>query len=725
MLVKKRSGELQELNLVKIKNVVNWATKGFDIEPLELESNLQTVFREGIETKEINENMIFSALRLASGENPDWLKVAGRLKYRDLRDKVEKKRGYRQGEFLNHIYYHVGEGVYDGIINSLYTYDEIEGIGEFLVNDRDLLYDFTGINQLEQRYLLSSELPQECFLVIAMFICQGYTDDRLTKIRKVYDLISLNKLSLASPILANLRKPDANLSSCFILGVNDDLGSIYEGVKDTAFISKNGGGVGVNFSHVRARGAMVNGNENASKGVVPFIKVFNDTAVAVNQNGKRAGAVTVSLDIWHLDILEFLEMQSENGDLRLKAYDVFPQLVIPDYFMEMVRSDGNWLLFDPYEVNKVFDFDFPSLWGDDFLSAYSYVCENYEGKLKNFIWVKAKDLFKGIIKSLIETGLPYLFFKDTVNRLNPNKDSGYIPCANLCVESFSNVLPDKETHVCNLISINLSNVTDLEYENVMSWAVEILDNCIDISTPPTESAKAHNNLYRTIGVGYMGLADWLAVRGFNYSTGKRLIFNLFDKLAYFGIKRSMELAITRGAYPEFSNSEWAKGKILGRELCWFLENSDLGHKWAELSELIKLNGIRNGQIFAIAPNTSSSLIQGCTASVLPPYKLFFMDSNSKGSNPISVPYLKSKRWYYVENRNTNQMELVETIGKCIAPFVDSGISMELVFNGENPNVNSKFIAETIFKAWESGNKTIYYVRLTEEETVSECFSCSN
>jgi ribonucleotide reductase alpha subunit len=857
MYVIKRNGNKEPLDINKIKEIVNWSTEGANVNKLELESNLETVFYDGIKTSEINKNMIYSALKLANEENPEWLKVAGKLKYRDLREKVEKERGYKQGEdFWRHLAYQAYLDRYNLTLVEDYTREEVEEISVFLEPKRDLLYDYTGMVSLEKRYLIEGELPQEAYLAMAMMLCKNEGENRINYIKKIYDLVSLKKLSLASPILSNLRKPNTNLSSCFILSANDNLESIMDAVKDSAKISKNGGGVGVNVSKIRSKGAEIKGTKNASNGVLPFIKIFNDVGVAVDQGGKRAGAITVGLDIWHNDIFDFLEMQTETGDSRMKSYDVFPQVIIPNLFMEKVKKDEEWFTFDPQEALKRYEIDLSSTYGEEFEKNYQTLVENYE-ILEVKSKCKAKELFKKIVKTQIETGLPYIFFKDTANKYNPNKETGYIPQGNLCVapetkiltdqgnlpivelvgkkvniwngsewseviplktgehqklikigfyegkkrsrtyiectpyhkfyikssqddseikieakdlrlgdqivttryengvennwevlellnenrlsdtycvtepkkgkvvfngvltgncmESFSNVAPDEETHCCNLVSINLANLEKHEEHEVAEIAVRVLDNAIDITTNPTELTKKHNNSYRTIGIGFLGLADWLAKRNHNYETGGEQIQELMDRISYYCVKSSVNLAKERGSFNKFSDSEWAKGKILGRDIEWFKENSPEYRKWETLSEEIKTNGIRNSQLMAIAPNTSTGLLQGCTASILPPYELFGVDSNSKGTLPVAVSYLSEKRKYYQVNKEVNQKYLVELIGKYIQPYIDSGISMELVFDATNPEINSKFIADTIFKAWESECKTIYYIRFPEEK----------
>ncbi len=280
---------------------------------------------------------------------------------------------------------------------------------------------------------MANELPQEAFLTCALLIASVETpENRLTGAKQFYEALANRQISLATPILANLRIPNGSLASCFITAMDDNLESIFGSIHDAARISKNGGGVGVNLSRIRATGSWVMGKANASGGVVTWIKLLNDTAITVNQGGRRAGAVTVSLDIWHLDLPEFLEMQTENGDGRRKAYDVFPQLVVSDEFMRRVVADEEWTLVDSYEVRTRLGIELAQLWGEEFEKAYLQIEASKECEITLYKRVNARLLLKQVMRTQLETGMPYLWFKDTANRANPNQHEGYIPGGNLC-----------------------------------------------------------------------------------------------------------------------------------------------------------------------------------------------------------------------------------------------------------------------------------------------------
>ena len=454
--------------------------------------------------------------------------------------------------------------------------------------------------------------------------------------------------------------------------------------------------------------------------------------------GRRAGAVTVSLDVWHMDVPEFLECQTENGDQRRKAYDIFPQLVIPDEFMRRVQASEMWTLVDPYEVREKLGIELAELWGDKFETAYAEI----ESKLDDVITlhkrVNARELFKEIMKSQVETGMPYLAFKDTINRENPNQHKGYIPGVNLCCESYSNVLPGKEAHTCNLTSLNLANIEPHELEDICTISVRLLDNTIELTETPFEASATHNAKYRTIGVGAMGLADWLAKNKLSYKSITEIDF-LFEDIGYHCTNASMELAKERGAYPAFPGSEWSKGNLIGaKPVDWFESASSSPYKWTQLSQDIQEFGIRNSHITAIAPNTSSSLVQGCTASILPPYSRFFYDKWAKGTVPIAPPFVKDCFWFYHENKTIDQRQVVKAVAT-MQKWIDTGISMELIFNlnagvyfPDEPDrsLTAKDIFDTLMLAWESGCKAIYYIRTVQRDDFKEstdkgCVSCAN
>ncbi len=733
----RRDGSTTSLNIGKIRDVVEWACEGKKVNSIALEAGLTTRLRDGITTREIQDNLINCALEMCSPEEPDWRYVAGRLHIWSLWKDTLVVRGYQYGNYEKTVKTQVKNRLYDERI-LIYSEAELKEAGSWINPDWDIDYDYAGALLITSRYLLKNELPQEALLTCSLLLATVEEPaNRLPWAKKFYQAIAQRKISLATPILANLRTPKGSLTSCFILSIDDSLESIFSEITNAARISKNGGGVGVNVSRIRSTGSWVMGKANASGGIIPWIKLLNDTAIAVNQGGRRAGAVTIGVDIWHLDVPEFLEMQTENGDQRRKAYDVFPQLVITDEFMRRVITKAEWTLVDPYEVRTKLGIELAELWGEEFEEAYRLVEANLDKEVLLYKKINARDLFKSIMRSQVETGMPYIAFKDTINRANPNKHDGYIPGVNLCTESFSNVTPDKTAHCCNLVSLNLANIDKEEIESNCQIAVRILDNTIDITNPPFDNAKNHNDKYRTIGVGAMGLADWLAKRKLSYNNRSE-ISNLFEEIGYWCTYSSMELAKERGAYQAFLGSEWSQGKLIGaKPVEWFLNNAVQPQRWQQLAEDIQRFGIRNSHITAIAPNTSSSLVQGCTASVLPVYSRFFYDKWAKGTVPIAPPFIEEAFWFYPENKNLEQQQVVKAIAT-MQEWIDTGISMELLFNlnegvyfPAEPNrcLTAKDIFDTLIMAWELGCKAIYYVRTVQKDNFREsddsCSSCAN
>lgn len=610
-----------------------------------------------------------------------------------------------------------------------------------------MIYDYAGANMFVNRYLLKYdgkifELPQEVFMCIAMLLAIN-EENRVLVAKSFYNALSLKKISLATPILANLRVPNGNLSSCFITAMDDNIESIFYNIDTIAKISKNGGGAGLNISRIRAKNSMVNGYHNASGGVIPWIKIINDTAVAVNQQGRRAGAVTVALDSWHLDIESFLELQTENGDQRGKAYDIYPQVVVSDLFMERVEKNLEWTLLDPYEIRMKYGVELCELYGEEFEEKYLEIEKDRDITLKKV--VKARELFKEIMKTQIETGMPYIFFKDRANLMNHNNHVGMIGNGNLCMESFSNFSPSRdfkedidensgvrkvnlgEVHTCNLVSLNLAEIEREELEKNVSIAVRILDNTIDLTKTPIKESDKHNKNYRAIGVGTMGLADYLAREYMIYEESILEIDELFEEIALYSLKSSALLAKERGSYPMFKGSQWDRGVFFQKYEKWYLENSKYSQKWKEVFELVKEYGIRNGELTAVAPNTSTSLLMGSTASVNPTFSRFYIEKNQKGAVPRVVKYLKDRSWFYPEFKNVDPQTYVKIMGR-IGKWTTQGVSMELIFD-LNKNIRAKDIYDTLMTAWKEGCKSVYYIRTIQKSTnimneKEECESCS-
>lgn len=753
--ITKRSGAKAAFDQAKITATVERALAGFELDKNKLLETIPNFFKNGMPSSEINKALILSALNLTSVLEPDWKNAAGRLRLFDLYKDIRNGRRAAQAvpyDYEKFLDFAVANGIYAPVITEKYNPEEIKQAASFINPAFDLVYDYAGINLLIKRYLCEFgdrivELPQEMFLTIALLIEQNEDRSiRMSQVKDTYEKLADRKISLGTPLLMNLRRPNGNLSSCFITVMDDNRDSIFYVIDQISAISKFGGGVGVNISRVRCKGARIKGIKNSSGGVIPWIRIINDTAVAVNQQGKRKGAVTVSLDMWHLDIENFLELRTENGDQRMKAYDIFPQVVIPDLFMKKVENNEKWLLVDPHEVREKYGREIADLWGEEFENLYNqlYFDAGF-GKLEMFKFVDAKELLKRLMKSQVETGMPYIAFKDTLNRYNPNKHDGVIVGTNLCTESHSNVRPTKFSpkriedgkiiseahdglvHVCNLVSVNLANIDDdRELESVCRTSVRILDNAIDFTTVPVPEGSLHNQRYRTIGIGAMGLADMLAKNNVPYINSADFVDDLFEKMAIYNIQASIDAAQKKGTFGAYEGSDWSKGLIFGKRQIWFNANSKYKDRWNKIFADLAKYGIRNSQISAIAPNTSSSLIQGCTASVLPIYSKFFVETHGKGSIPNCPPYIRDKFWFYQENRNIDQRKIIEVMSR-INKWIDTGISVELMYN-LNRDIRAKDIYDTIMDAWKKDIKTLYYTRTIQKDGSSaakeECVSCA-
>lgn len=720
--------------------------EGLEIDLKSFEAYLDSIYSQNISNEKIQDILINYAVSMTSFEESDWTYLAGKLLMRKTQNEVLKNRGFSYGNFYETIKKMVELGVYDSRLKE-YGEEEIRELEKEIDISRDMIYDYAGANMFVNRYLLKYdgkifELPQEVFMCIAMLLAIN-EDNRVFVAKNFYNALSLKKISLATPILANLRVPNGNLSSCFITAMDDNIESIFYNIDTIAKISKNGGGAGLNISRIRAKNSMVNGYHNASGGVIPWIKIINDTAVAVNQQGRRAGAVTVALDSWHLDIESFLELQTENGDQRGKAYDIYPQVVVSDLFMERVEKNLEWTLLDPYEIRMKYGVELCELYGKEFEKKYLEIEKDRDITLKKV--VKARELFKEIMKTQIETGMPYIFFKDRANLMNHNNHVGMIGNGNLCMESFSNFSPSRdfkesidensgvrkvnlgEVHTCNLVSLNLTEIEREELGKNVSIAVRILDNTIDLTKTPIKESDKHNKKYRAIGVGTMGLADYLAREYMIYEDSLSEIDELFEEIALYSLKASTLLAKERGSYSMFKGSQWDKGVFFQKDENWYLENSKYSQKWKEVFELVRENGIRNGELTAVAPNTSTSLLMGSTASVNPTFSRFYIEKNQKGAVPRVVKYLKDRSWFYPEFKNVDPQTYVKIMGR-IGKWTTQGVSMELIFD-LNKNIRAKDIYDTLMTAWKEGCKSVYYIRTIQKSTnimndKEECESCS-
>lgn len=720
--VTKRNGKKEPFDIYKVKQSIAFACEGVDVNPLELESRVDYFLKDGINTSDIQLNIIEHAKQLATAQNPEWLLVAGHafamheLHNSELKDK----------SFYEALKFIVAKGFYVESLLDDFSKEEILELGIYIELERDLNCSYAALVTNKDKYQNPYELNQHMHMVNAMRFAQTVPKEhRLVYAKEIYDLLSKREFSLATPFMSSLRS-GGNLASCFILSIEDDIDSIFTNIHRIAKISKNGGGIGIYLGNLRAKGSSVGKNQNASNTVVQWVKIINDTLVAVNQGGRRAGAGTVALPVWHNDLFDFLDMQTEHGDIRMKAYDVFPQIVVHDLFMERDKQNSDWTTFCPFEVKTKLGIDIKGKYGKDFEQAYLEIEKAAEeGKLSVTRKVKAREIIKLIMRMQFETGLPYISFVDTINEVNPNKgdpEAHGIPCVNLCTESFSNVVADKYGHVCNLGSINMGNIMDFEHlSSVARKACRVLNSGIDLTKNPDGITEANNKRYKTIGIGVMGLHDYLA-REFTNFSDKKLIAEIFECIEYNAVLESVEIAKERGSFGAFEFSEWKNGNMTKR----FKSYSCGKYDWDFVQEQIDKYGIYNSQLTSPAPTTSTSISQDASASVLPIYDAFFSENNKTGSIKVSARFLKENPLGYGKTQSKfSATEIIDAVAE-MQKFTDTGISMELIFDQNKEGFKAKDLYDAIHYAHSKGIKAIYYIRSVKQKESSEeaCVACA-
>lgn len=724
MKVVKRSGKYENYNCKKIKKAIAFACEGLDVNPLELEAKFDEILYDGVSTKAIQDNLILHSKNLASPISPNWLLVSGRLA---TMNRWNETRSYDKS-FLELYKELRKDGTWSHKNFDKYTDEEIEIIGNFIVKERDLQHTIASVETAESKYLNGNECIQHIFIGNAMLYASVESrSNRLHYVEKYYEKLSTLKFSLASPQIMNLRK-GLNNASCFIISPSDSLSSIYANITNAAMISKNGGGLGFYVGYIRAKGSMLMGEMGASGGVVPMIKVFNDTMVYVNQSGKRKGAGTVALPIWHNDILDFLDIQTEVGDPRTKCFDIQPQICFNDLFFEMLEQDKtqDWFTFCPYEVKQVLGVDLPEQYNNDFVKVYDLAVNAHkDGKLKVVTTHKINDLWIHYLKVFFERGRPYATFIDKINRDNPNKHDGVILCGNLCVESYSNTKPDVYAHTCSLASLVVGRIPVDELSEHSALLTRLLNAGREITNTPIVESKNHVEAYRTIGVGIQGMADILAREWKTYGD-LEFITEVAERIQYGCISESVNMAKEYSEYPKFKGSRWDIGDIFdeyhANSVCKDLD-------WLRLKAECKRWGIYNSQMTSPAPNTSTSLFMMASAGFMPHYAEYFYEDNKNGKTPVSSMYLKENPIFYANSIGYfNQYELTKAVGAC-QKFVDTGISAEYVVDRNIKKVTAKDIDVLVKSAWKNGNKTVYYLRTVKEgeslvKTDEICASCS-
>ncbi|WP_419890927.1 ribonucleoside-diphosphate reductase subunit alpha [Paenibacillus xylanexedens] len=724
--------------------------------------------RDEVTGDEISSAFMMSALELVTKEEPDWKFSAARSLLTSLYKKAATNRRYKSypdepyGAFHPLLVDLVKKGIYREELLECYTKEQIDELAECIDYRNDLLFDYIGLLTLAERYLAHDfdgkvmELPQERYMVIAMFLMhQEPAERRMDLVKEAYWAMSNMYMTAATPTMSNAGKKVAGqLSSCFIDTVDDSLEGIFDSNTDVARLSKMGGGIGVYLGKVRARGSDIRGHQNTSSGVIPWIRQLNNTAVSVDQLGTRKGAIAVYLDVFHKDILAFLDLKLNNGDERMRAHDVFHGICLPDLFMERVSTRGEWSLFCPHETKKVMgwkdengralgleDFYDESFGEGAFRDKYE---EAVNHPLLSRITVQAIDIMKRVLKSQLETGTPYMFYRDTVNRSNPNRAHGMVYSSNLCTEIMQNqsatviekeelVTKDGQTRiviskvpgdfvVCNLNSIHLARaIPHNVLERLVPIQVRMLDNVIDINNIEVLQAQYTNSQYRAVGLGTFGLHHLLALEGIHWESDEAVTYNdnLYEKINYLLVKSSMELSKEKGHYPKFKGSDWESGHYFDQRE--YTSGERVGEfvtteQWKELQAEVRQNGVRNAWLFAIAPNGSTSIIAGSTASIDPLYELLSYEEKTtyKIANP--APDLSEKTSPYYQTAFQVDQHASINMAAARQRHVDQGQSFNFYVR---PDIKATEFLELHLHAWRAGMKSTYYVRsraLTIEES---------
>ncbi len=687
-----------------------------------------------------------AAAELTTQEAPHWEFIAARLLMNDfLLDLARAQSDLQLTGFSDKVRYLCKRGLYGNYILDNYTKEELDEAGSFLNPTNDEKLTYSGLELLLRRYVIRShknqplETPQEMYLGIALHLAMPETSDRMVWVRRFYEMLSSLKVTMATPTLANARKPFHQLSSCFIDTVPDSLTGIYRSINNFAQVSKYGGGMGLYFGKVRATGSSIRGFAGAAGGVIRWIRLANDTAVAVDQLGVRQGAVAVYLDVWHKDLPEFLQIKTNNGDDRMKAHDVFPAVCYPDLFWKTVRDniEGSWYLMCPHDIYAVKGYCLEDYWGEEWEERYRDCVA--DDRIEKRV-IPIKELVRLILKSAVETGTPFVFNRDAVNRANPNHHTGMIYCSNLCTEIAQNMSGISEVNqdivemdgetvvvtttkpgdfvVCNLASLSLGQI-DLsgdELETITGHVVRALDNVIDLNFFPVPYAKVNNLRYRPIGLGVSGYHHMLAKNGVNWESEEHLKFvdAVFERIAYATISASSDVAADKGRYAFFEGSDWQTG-------AYFRKRNYTSLRWQELVNKVSRQGMRNGWLLAVAPTSSTSIIAGTTAGVDPVMNRYFLEEKKNGLIPRVAPDLSPETyWYYKSAHLIDQTWSVRAAG-VRQRHIDQSQSMNIYITNE---FTFRKVLSLYILAFEQGVKTVYYVRSKSLE-VEDCSACSS
>lgn len=691
--------------------------------------------------------LVKAAVELTTQQAPKWELIAARLLNfsfeLELAGELES-RGIHS--FYEKLRYLTDEGLYGGYILEHYTREEIDEAAGFICQERNKLFTYSGLDLMLRRYVIQThqrvplETPQEMYLGIALHLAMEEGSGRLGWVRKFYDMLSRQEVTMATPTLSNARKPYHQLSSCFIDTVPDSLEGIYRSIDNFAQVSKFGGGMGLYFGKVRATGSSIRGFDGAAGGVIRWIKLVNDTAVAVDQLGMRQGAAAVYLDAWHKDLPEFLQLRTNNGDDRMKAHDIFPAVCYPDLFWRLAKEnlDSPWYLMCPHEILTVKGYALEDYYGEEWERRYLDCVADARISKRT---VTVKDIVRLVLKSAVETGTPFTFNRDAVNRANPNGHRGIIYCSNLCTEIAQNMAPIEsvstevvteggdtvvvtttrpgEFVVCNLASLVLGNIPvedDVYLHELVGTVVRALDNVIDLNFYPLPYAKITNRRYRSIGLGVSGYHHMLAKRGIMWESEEHLAFadRVFERINHAAIAASSALAAEKGSYDYFEGSDWQTGE-------YFTKRGYDSDEWKALAGTVAKQGMRNAYLLAIAPTSSTSILSGTTAGLDPVMNRFFLEEKKGVMLPRVAPELSPETYWFYKNAHViDQSWSVRACG-VRQRHIDQAQSMNLYITND---FTMRQVLRLYVLAWECGVKTIYYVRSKSLE-VEECESCAS
>lgn len=738
-------------------------------------------YKKEIEAKSINRILIQDSLSLVDDIKDDndritqeslnsisWNKFARYVLLNELYKRASKNRSFdakdKYGDYLGFMVMMAEKGLYTKELFEKYSQEEIKTAGEYIKPENDMLFDYAGVNQLKDRYLVTDydksilELPQERFMTMALHISSAEEpQNRLKEALKLYDRFSKLQISSATPTFMNSGTPYGSLSSCHVVTFDDSLTSIFDSISKVAEFSKNGAGLGTYIGKIRANGSDIRGNVGASSGIIPWIKILDKTLESVNQLGTRAGAGAVYLDAWHLDLEMFLDIQSPVGDQNMRAYNIFPALCVPDEFMRQVDKRGDWYLFDPHEIRKEMGYSLEDYYDkkklgekekpnkQDHAWTYRYYecVDNPNLKKKR---VEAIEIMKKIMKQQLEKGKLFMFYRDTVNRENPNSHEGIVYSSNLCTEITQNMTASQRTTetistddgdivveydsgdlvTCNLSALVLNNIDihDLkELEDVVSVQMRALDNVISLNRLTVPDASITNDKYRAVGAGEQGIAALLAKEGIMWDSDKATDFinKLEEKIMLYRIKHSALLGKEKGSYKVYEGSQWNTGE-------WIERKETTLPEWDEVKEL-SMKYMRNSYLASPMPTGGTSILMGSTPGIDPIFDVIYNDGKGNALLPIVVPNLSSKTWFYYKPTmkmsydGEKQLAHMWSINHNAArqQWIDQSSSFNLYIP---TGIKVKHLLTMHMAAWEKGIKTTYYVRSWDSRQEDACLACS-